>query len=100
MICPCGCGRELPDVLVTPIMTTEFVERWIQSIGLTMADVKRRDNRAQMVVVRRLIARYLREHGWSYPKIGEFIDRDHSTVMNLVNREGNSPLPGHLEVIG
>lgn len=49
----------------------------ILGLGRTSAEVQ----------ARALVIYALRElAGWSYPRIGEFIDRDHSSVMNLHQR--------------
>ncbi len=45
------------------------------------------------VAGRRATCRALREHGLSYPEIGRLIDRDHTTIMNLVREEGRKKLP-------
>jgi chromosomal replication initiation ATPase DnaA len=38
------------------------------------------------VSARRVVSLILRDYGWSYPKIGEAIQKDHASVYNLVNR--------------
>lgn len=83
---PCPCGKPgcyLPEPVFAG--ADAAIERWVEAQGLTMADVKRDNRRPAMVRVRREIARYLRDHGWSLPRIGVFLDRDHTTVMNLLN---------------
>ncbi|HYM69766.1 MAG TPA: helix-turn-helix domain-containing protein [bacterium] len=37
-----------------------------------------------LTAARREISHKLREIGWSYPAIGDFLHRDHTSVMNLV----------------
>ena len=38
-----------------------------------------------IVDARREIAAYLRARAWSYPQIGRWMNRDHSSVINLLN---------------
>lgn len=42
---------------------------------------------AHTVETRRIISMYLRNRGWSYPKIGEFLNRDHTSIYHLLNPE-------------
>lgn len=43
--------------------------------------------KSQEVLGRALVVYALRDlGGWSYPRIGEFIDRDHTSVMHLCSR--------------
>ena len=39
----------------------------------------------ELVDARREVALRLREQGWSYPRIGRALRRDHSTIYVLVN---------------
>lgn len=41
---------------------------------------KKRNNYSRIVV-----ARYLRDHGFTYEEIGEVLNRNHATVINMVN---------------
>lgn len=52
----------------------------------------RSNNRDQHIVeCRRDVAKYLRTRGWSFSRIGEFVDRDHSSVCNLLNPKNQIP---------
>jgi hypothetical protein len=42
------------------------------------------------VSARRVVSLILRDYGWSYPKIGEAIQKDHASVYNLVNRASDN----------
>ena len=82
--CPCGCGTHLPDPLeVAANVVADSIEAWVEAQGLTMAQLKSASRTPRMVEARRRVSKYLRAHGWSYPEIGRFIDRDHTTVMHL-----------------
>lgn len=38
----------------------------------------------KVILARREVCLCLREHKWSYPTIGKFFDRHHTTIMYLV----------------
>jgi hypothetical protein len=40
-----------------------------------------------IVECRIAVAKYLRNRGWSYPRIGTFMARDHSSIVHLLNPE-------------
>lgn len=62
------------------------VERIADAAGYTMADVRGPVRTAEIVEVRRIIARYLRAQDppVSWPAIGRVINRDHSAAMHLL----------------
>lgn len=41
----------------------------------------------EVMIVRREVAGVLRKRSWSYPMIGDFLDKDHTTAIALVNPE-------------
>lgn len=84
-VCPCGCGGFLPEPLeVSAGDAGAIITQWVESQGLTMAQLKSANRDPQMVECRRRVSKYLRHHGWSMPAIGRFIDRDHTTVLHLL----------------
>lgn len=85
-LCHCGCGRYLPDYVITLHLGKEgdSIEEWLQDQGLTIEQVRERNNTPDRVEIRRRVVRWLREHSWSLTRIGTFIDRDHTTVRNLL----------------
>lgn len=88
-ICPCGCGRSLPPVAAgTFPEAIDFVERWLTTNSLTIAEVRAKDNRPVMVRVRREIASYLHAHGWPSTHIGRYLERDHTTVLHHILKAG------------
>ena len=54
--------------------------------GLTLSEVRAYDRRAPVVRARDEAMAYLRDKGWTYPQIGRFFDRDHSTCVVAVQR--------------
>lgn len=40
---------------------------------------------AGLVEKRRVVAKALKAKGYSYPKIGHAMNRDHTSIMNLIN---------------
>lgn len=84
--CPCGCGYPMPAALgEEDIFDAGLVmERWAAEQGLTMAALWEDNRLTHMVEARRRVATYLRHHRWSYPRIGRFLHRDHTTIQNLL----------------
>lgn len=62
------------------------VERIAEAAGYTVGDVRSPLRTAEIVEVRRIIARYLRAQDppISWPAIGRVINRDHSAAMHLL----------------
>ena len=52
--------------------------------GVTVADIKGRSRLGPVVAARQDVFLALREAGWSFPRIGRAMGRDHSTVMHGV----------------
>lgn len=48
--------------------------------------LRAKSRQVRIVRARRHLAWVLREAGWSFPRIGKFLDRDHSTVMHAVRQ--------------
>ena len=57
--------------------------------GVDYDDLIYSHNKRSVVSSRRVIALILREHGWSYPKIGKGLKKDHGSIYNLINRSSN-----------
>ena len=73
--------------MMTPGERTEReVEKIIRDNGLVWRDVFSDDRRRKVVRVRAFIVRMLRARGWSYPVIGRYLGRDHSSIMHLMDR--------------
>ncbi len=54
---------------------------------MSITEVINSKSRSQDVCTERMvIAYYMRNHGFTYKKIGETINRNHSTVIHIVNR--------------
>ena len=54
--------------------------------GVTAAEIKGRSRLGHVVAARQDVFLELREAGWSFPRIGMAMGRDHSTVMHGVAR--------------
>lgn len=50
-----------------------------------MVRVKSADRDDHIVNVRRAITKVLRARGWSTPRIGRFMNRDHTSILNYLN---------------
>ena len=55
---------------------------------VTVKEILSKDRREHIVSARQLVAYVMRElgDGFSYPEIGRFLHRDHSTVIHACNR--------------
>lgn len=56
----------------------------LRETGKTIDDLKCKTRRKDLVFARAAFACLARHHGYSYPKIGLEINRDHTTVINLL----------------
>lgn len=54
--------------------------------GVLLQDVFERGRSANVVKVRHEFWTFLRHMGWSFPKIGDLFDRDHTTVLVAVRK--------------
>lgn len=54
--------------------------------GFTFAEVESRQRDARLIACKKEIAQYLRDKGFSYPRIGNFMNKHHTTIMNLVEK--------------
>ena len=60
------------------------IEQIASAAGVTVDQVRGSSRTHELVEVRRIIAAYLRRRGCSLPEIGRLLDRDHTSVMNLL----------------
>lgn len=77
-------------------MTTKFVEELherglfeeaqaiCKPLGLRVDELRTGGTAQVYVGARRAMAKLLRGRGWSYPMIGDLLNRNHSTVMVLL----------------
>lgn len=75
--------REAP----TPRRCADIVQAVARTYGYTVAAIKGDRRHATLIKARKACALALRESGCSYPEIGAILDRDHSSVMQLINHE-------------
>jgi hypothetical protein len=66
------------------------VQQIVDAAGLTLEQVRGRGRRRDEVEVRRIVAAYLRRRGCSLPEIGRVLDRDHTSVFNLLRTTGGT----------
>lgn len=60
------------------------MEKILNKYGFTMHDIRSSRRNSKLVECKREIALYLRNKGLSYPKIGLLMNKDHTSVMNLL----------------
>jgi hypothetical protein len=87
----------LDDVLtrVRELATPVLAERHDQAVDHLIRDVldqhqvdldqvRAKSREVRIVRARRHVCWVLRQAGWSFPRIGQFIERDHTTVMHAI----------------
>ena len=62
----------------------EIAEKIALSIGISVGNLTGRSRYRHIVQGRRELYILLREKGWSYPAIGAFVGRDHTTIIAAV----------------
>ncbi len=63
---------------------TAEVEQIVGAAGVTVDQMRGRRKGRELVEVRRIVAAYLRRRGCSLPEIGRVLNRDHTSVLNLL----------------
>lgn len=62
---------------------------------LTFAQVRGEGRTKDLVACRRELSAFLREKcGWSYPRIGKWMNRDHTSILNLLRPKPRSRVNG------
>jgi chromosomal replication initiation ATPase DnaA len=63
----------------------EILEIIAEECGVNINDVMKKVRKSELVKVRHLYSAILRKYyGFSYPKIGEIMDKDHTTIIHSV----------------
>jgi chromosomal replication initiation ATPase DnaA len=62
----------------------EIMQRVYEETGVTIIQMRAKDNRWRLVEARRKVAVRARQQAISYPKIGAALQKHHTTVMHLV----------------
>jgi chromosomal replication initiation ATPase DnaA len=82
---------QLPDLRTAWPRRT--VEAWLARQQLSLEDLRGPSRKPEVVEARRLAIRFLRRHGFSFPQIGRYLNRDNSTVQYHVKGR-KRPHPG------
>lgn len=73
-------------------MTTyEYVSARCRELGYDPQVIRGSNRRREHVLVRRTIADEMRRDGHSFPEIGRALNRDHSTIMFLLQGKPRRP---------
>jgi len=69
-----------------------FLEKELTAIcereGVSTTAIRTPNNSARLVHIRRMFSKRARELGYSYPQIGRFLERHHTTILHLVKSKG------------
>ena len=71
-----GCYASKETKLEILVVLEDHDVTWLEVVGPSRV--------AKMVAARREVCRLLHGRGWSYGKIGDFVNRDHTSVMHAV----------------
>ena len=69
-----------------PRLGSDVIRGVAEMFKMQPADIVGKDRHGIYIDARCAVALIMRERGLSYPQIGRFMDRDHSTIVNLVNK--------------
>jgi hypothetical protein len=82
------------DSQLAALLETEDERQWTKAVrqilaayGENMRRLTSLQRDTHIVECRATVARYLRDRGWSYPRIGQFMHRDHSSIIHLLEPE-------------
>ncbi len=81
---------ETSSTRITPVGAEHLLQEIADRHGLRPEEVLSRRRTAEVCDARLELYAALRQAGWSYPRIGTFVGRDHSTVMILLKRSGKA----------
>jgi hypothetical protein len=73
--------------------TIAAVEALYRFLGTSRADIIRYDRRPHVMRSRRTVAAVLRAEGWTFQRIGKAIDREWSTVRDMLRRRARKVRP-------
>lgn len=65
----------------------DILEIISEECGVTVSDVMKRSRKSELVKVRHIYCAILKKYyGFSYPKIGDIMNKDHTTIINAVDK--------------
>ena len=68
----------------------DILEIISEECGVTAAEAMKKSRKSEFVKVRHIYCAILKKYyGFSYPKIGEIMDKDHTTIINSVDKFRN-----------
>jgi chromosomal replication initiation ATPase DnaA len=70
--------------IMTHLRTNPAIEEFIERYPYSLADLREADNRPAVSSARQDLMLCLHEAGWSYPRIGKLLHRNHSTIIHGV----------------
>lgn len=75
-----------PDGPKRKLIGNELIAEAARFFNLTHADVVGEDRHSLFVDARCVVSLIMKERGLSFPQIGRFLKRDHSSIINLVRK--------------
>jgi hypothetical protein len=84
---PRPTASELDDLLETDDerQWRQGVNDILKAFGENHRRLISRQRDTHIVICRTAVAQYLRNRGWSFPRIGQFMRRDHSSIVHLLD---------------
>lgn len=68
-------------------MIAQEFELFCQQNKINMEKLRRRNRAPEAVEQRRLVARKLRDKGYTYSEIGDVMHKDHTAIMYMVDEQ-------------
>ncbi len=85
VILPKPSKAELDAIFEEDMEWRQGVKQILVRYGENLRRLVSNNRDRHIVECRTDVANYLRARGWSYPRIGEFMHRDHTSILNLVS---------------
>ena len=78
----------MPEPMIANLSVdpTALLERVARACHVRVSDIQGPRRRQRQLQARHLAMYVFRQIGWSYPEIGRFFGRDHTTVMSAVRK--------------
>lgn len=81
-----GVAEGLTDPRVKPFFASDVIADVCAKSGVAPDQIKSCFRSRKLMDARMVISHRLRQRGWSYPRIGQAMHRDHSSIIHLVRK--------------
>lgn len=85
VLLPKPTRRELEALASEDIVWRDGVKRILKGFGENVRRLTGDHKDQHIIECRAEVAKFLQGRGWSFTRIGDYVNRDHSTVSNMLN---------------